>query len=190
MHATFLDSSIATIPVNYNDMSRLNLNEDEEDFPVSPMDITITSTRDRTNSKAKKSILKPSSNSSNSLMIEEDKKETSAFPGSPGNSEDGKAEFLKRRRQSVLASKEQLASMASSEEISSPVKQEDEEKQEIEKLKPRRVSKYTQMVNHIADPDYEDKMRNLLKEYTNSGGTGVVDKKDQRLSLFHYSKNI
>ena len=79
--------------------------------------------------------------------------------------------------------------MASSEEISSPVKQEDEEKQEKEKLKPRRVSKYTQMVNHIADPDYEDKMRNLLKEYTNSGGTGFSDKKDQRLSLFHYSKN-
>jgi hypothetical protein len=191
LHGTMLDSSIATIPLNYNDVSRLNLNEEEDEFPLSP-EPNITSSSMR-NSKSMKNMKRPTNKSS---LIEEDRKESitnenkDELPGSPSPSmgEDGTPGFIKRRK-SIQILKE---SNSNADETLNPMTAilEDEEKQEKEKLKPRRVSKYTQMVNQTTDPDYEEKMRNLLKEYTTGGGNNIFQevKKDQRLSLFHYSK--
>lgn len=66
---------------------------------------------------------------------------------------------------------------------------EENTKEEKEKLKIRRQSKYTQIINQQNDPKAEEKLKNVLKEHINSHNLNEI-KKDPRLSLLHYKENM
>ena len=142
-------------------------------------------------SKSMKSIKKSTSlavGKKGSLIQQEPEQNvvTNVTEGDKTAPEDNSPNFIKRRKSVLLTQKDPNPE----DTLYLNSNQDDEERQEKEKLKPRRVSKYTQVVNQTSDPEYEEKMRNLLKEYTTNGTANIAQevKKDQRLSLFQYSK--